>query len=560
MPALAPLLIAAHAIAAITVPWVFGRRRRTMAVAAAVVPAATALWAASRAGAVRDGDAITTSVPWAPVLGLGLDFRLDALAVAMLLLVGGVGAVVLVYCAWYFTAPRPPRLMIGTLVAFAGAMTGLVLADNLFVLYVFWELTTVSSFVLIGASGPEHAENRRAAVQALLMTTGFGLVMLAGFVVLGQAAGTYRISALIAHPPDGTAATVGLVLVLLGAFAKSAQVPLHSWLPAAMVAPTPVSAYLHAAAMVKAGVYLVARLAPAFADSGVWKPVVVSVGLATLLTGGVVALRQDDLKLLLAYGTVSQLGMLMVLFGAGTRTAALAGGALLLAHGTFKAPMFLAVGVVEHELGTRHADRVGTAARRMPVLAVAVAAATASMIGVPPLLGFVAKETAFEAFSGGGADLAVLIGLVAGSVFTVAYGARFFLAGFGGGGGDGGEGRGASAGLVGPVAVLALAGFVLGLVPGRVHEMIGSYADALTSGKPGYELALWHGFGMPVVLSAFVLVAGSGLYAALGRRPSRGALPSWLPTAQAGYGATVKAVTWTARTVTRHLQVGSLPA
>src|SRR5690606_2666171 len=179
-----------------------------------------------------------------------LDFRLDALSVVMLLLIGGVGAVALCYAGWYLE--RSQSLMIGTLIAFAGAMTGLVLADNLLVLYVFWELTTVSSFILIGTTSPEKAEDRRAATQALLMTTAFGLVMLAGFVLLGQTAGTYQISELVADPPGGAAAEAGLVLVLLGAFAKSAQMPLHSWLPAAMVAPSPVSAYLHAAAMVKA--------------------------------------------------------------------------------------------------------------------------------------------------------------------------------------------------------------------------------------------------------------------------------------------------------------------
>ncbi|TMR33270.1 hydrogen gas-evolving membrane-bound hydrogenase subunit E, partial [Actinomadura geliboluensis] len=515
---------------------------------AAVLPAVTAGWALARAG-----DVVTANVGWASDLGLAIDLRLDALSVVMLVLVGGVGAVVLCYSGWYFGPGQ--RLMTGTLVAFAGAMTGLVLADNLLVLYVFWELTTVSSFILIGHTRPDRTADRRAATQALLTTTAFGLVMLVGFVVLGQAAGTYRISALVADPPGGTPAQVGAVLVLLGAFAKSAQVPLHAWLPAAMVAPTPVSAYLHAAAMVKAGVYLVARLAPGFAGVDPWRPLVLAVGLLSLLVGGVVALRQDDLKRLLAYGTISQLGFLMVLLGDGSRTAALAGAALLLAHGLFKAPLFLAVGAVEHRTGTRRADRLSGAGRRLPVLAVAATAAVASMIGIPPFLGFVAKEVAFKAFAHGGLDLAVLAGVVAGSALTVAYGVRFLHGAFSGGT----EEEPADPwGLVVPVVLLAAAGFAAGLVPGTMQALIGPYAETLPG--PGYELSLWHGLGVPIAMSAVALVVGAGLYAAFGRTFPGRATRWWHPDAQRAYDAVIGGTMSGAHAVTRRLQTGSLPA
>ncbi|WP_396446994.1 Na+/H+ antiporter subunit A [Actinomadura sp.] len=543
-------LVGIYAVVAIGVPWALGRYRRVMACTAALVPAATAVWAATRVGRGE----LSTRAVWSADLGLVFDFRVDALAVVMLLLVGGVGAVVLCYAGWYFA--RSERLMIGTLVAFAGAMTGLVLADNLLVLYVFWELTTLSSFVLIGHPRPDRKADRRAATQALLTTTAFGLVMLAGFVVLGQAAGTYRISELVADPPGGAPARTGVVLVLLGAFAKSAQMPLHGWLPAAMVAPTPVSAYLHAAAMVKAGVYLVARLAPAFAGVGPWRPLVLAVGLLSLLVGGVIALRQDDLKRLLAYGTISQLGFLMVLLGNGTRTAALAGTALLLAHGLFKAPLFLTVGAVEQETGTRRADRLIGAGRRLPVLAIAAAAAIASMIGIPPFLGFVAKEAAFEAFAHGGPDIAVLAGIVAGSALTVAYGARFLHGAFRGGTD---EEAGDPWGLVVPVVILSAAGFGAGLVPGALQELTGPYAGTLRADEPGYELALWHGLGLPIWMTAVALVAGAGLYAAFGRTfPGRSARP-WLPDAQRGYDAVVGGTMDGAHAVTRRLQIGSLP-
>ncbi|MCP9954705.1 DUF4040 domain-containing protein [Actinomadura madurae] len=542
-------LVLAYAVAAVAVPWALGRHRRAMACAAAALPAGTAAWAAVRAGR----DDLTARLGWAPELGLAIDFRLDALAVVMLLLVGGVGAVVLCYAGWYFE--RSERLLTGTLVAFAGAMTGLVLADNLLVLYVFWELTTLSSFILIGAVRPDRAEDRRAATQALLTTTAFGLVMLAGFVLLGQAAGTYRISALVADPPGGGAARAGVVLVLLGAFAKSAQVPLHGWLPAAMVAPTPVSAYLHAAAMVKAGVYLVARLAPAFAGAGAWRPLVIGAGLLSLLAGGVIALRQDDLKRLLAYGTVSQLGLLMVLLGDGTRTAALAGTALLLAHGLFKAPLFLTVGALEHGTGTRRADRLSGAWRRLPVPAAAAALAVASMVGLPPLLGFVAKEAAMEAFAHGGPDAAVLAGVVAGSALTVAYGLRFLDGAFGG---EGGARSATEWGLAGPIAVLAAAGLVLGCVPGAVRTAVGPYAETLP-GDPEYKLALWHGLGLPLALSALALLLGAALYLLFGRTfPARRPRTRFLDGRRA-YDGLVEAVLSGAYAITKRVQVGSLP-
>ncbi|TDD29104.1 DUF4040 domain-containing protein, partial [Actinomadura sp. KC06] len=543
------VLVAAYAVAAVGVPWALGRHGRVMACAAAVLPAVTAGWAVARAG-----DDVTASVGWASDLGLAIDLRLDALSVVMLVLVGGVGALVLCYSGWYFG--RAERLMTGTLVAFAGAMTGLVLADNLLVLYVFWELTTVSSFILIGAARPDRSEDRRAATEALLMTTAFGLVMLAGFVLLGQAAGTYQISALLADPPGGAGAEAGVVLVLLGAFAKSAQVPLHAWLPAAMVAPTPVSAYLHAAAMVKAGVYLVARLAPAFAETGAWRPMVVVAGLVSLIVGGLVALRQDDLKRLLAYGTVSQLGLLMVLLGDGTPTAALAGTALLLAHGVFKAPLFLAVGALEHETGTRRADCLSGAGRRLPVLAVAGAAAIASMIGLPPFLGFVAKEAAVKAFAHGGLDAFVLAGVVAGSALTVAYGVRFLYGAFGGASDEGRHKE--SWGLVGPVVVLAAAGFVVGVVPGPVQELVEPYAATLGPGSD-YELALWHGLGLPLGLSVLAIGAGVGVYFAFGRSFPARPVRRRVPDAQRAYDGVVETVLNGAHAVTRRVQIGSLP-
>ncbi|MET0458825.1 MAG: proton-conducting transporter membrane subunit, partial [Ilumatobacteraceae bacterium] len=314
---------------------------------AAVPSLATVVWLVAMLPGVVDGEVRTTHVSWIPELGVDLDLRLDGFAALMLVLVAGIGLLVMAYSARYFSHPTPRNgRLLGLLVLFAGAMVGLVLADNLLILYGFWELTSVTSFLLIGHDH-ESPKARAAALQALLITGAGALAMLAGFIILGQAAGTYRMSAIVADPPGVNGLlTVALVLILLGAFTKSAQMPFHNWLPGAMVAPTPVSTYLHSATMVKAGVYLVARFSPAFADVAMWRPVVVGVGVVTMIGGGLRALRQTDLKLLLAYGTISQLGFMIAVFGWGTPTADVAGCIMLLAHGAFKAASFMVVGIV----------------------------------------------------------------------------------------------------------------------------------------------------------------------------------------------------------------------
>ena len=369
-----------------------------------------------------------------------LAFRMDALSAVLCLLVLGVGALVLVYCARYFKNEDANIGPFGAqLLAFAGAMFGLVTADDLILLFIFWELTTILSYLLIGfARGRIFA--RRSALQALIVTTFGGLVMLVGLVMLGSAAGTYRISEILAQAAAGapqlagTFVDVAILLVLVGAVSKSALVPFHFWLPGAMAAPTPVSAYLHAAAMVKAGVYLVARLAPGFSDTASWQTTTAVLGLLTMLVGGWHALKQTDVKLVLAYGTVSQLGFLILVVGQGTANAALAGLALMLAHGFFKAALFLVVGIIDHQTGTRDLRQLSGLWRTSPTLFVVAALSAASMAGVPPLYGFVAKEAVFETLvqeaGQGAAGAWVLAGVVVGSALTVAYSARFVWGAF----------------------------------------------------------------------------------------------------------------------------------
>ncbi|WP_300007655.1 hydrogen gas-evolving membrane-bound hydrogenase subunit E [Pseudonocardia sp.] len=556
-------LVVAHLVVAGLLPLVSARSRRAAFAVAAVLPAGTVVWALAHVDAALE-EGVTSTLAWAPSLGLELSFRLDALALAMIVLVSGLGAVILVYSVGYF-GPRSEEATrsAALLLTFAGVMLGLVLADDLLTLYVFWELTSITSYLLVGQSG-EKRESRRAALQALLVTVLGGLSMLLGFVLLGEAAGTYRISEILADPPSGGLVTAALPLILLGAFTKSAQLPFHPWLPAAMVAPTPVSAYLHAASMVKAGVYLVARLSPAFAEVALWWVPVVVAGIATMLIGGWRALAETDLKRVLAFGTVSQLGFLMVLFGAGGRIAALAGIAMLLAHGLFKAPLFMIAGAVDHATGTRDLRRLSGLRVSMPGLAVAAALAGASMAGLPPLIGFVGKEAAFEAFlhEGGARGWIVALGLLVGSVLTAAYTARFLWGAFARKPGvEDTPVHAPGALLTGPIWLCAGIGLALGVAFPLVDALAAGYAGryvAADAEAADYHLALWHGLKLPLLFSVIVIVGGLLLHRYRG--PLRTLHDRSPLDAQRGYETTVGALERIAVVVTGRLQVGSLPA
>ena len=406
------------------------------------------MWGTIQLPDVLDGRVVRSAATWIPELSLSLDLRLDAFASIMFLLVTGIGTLVLLYATRYFGAATPglPRLA-GLLLIFTGAMLGVVTASNLLVLFVAWELTSISSYLLIGWDDTNPVA-RSSALQALLTTGAGGLALLGGFVLIGEAAGTYDIAALATRPPTGTSVSVGLVLVLIGAFTKSGQFPFSAWLPGAMVAPTPISAFLHSATMVKAGVYLIARLAPTFAGYGVWRPLVLGVGLVTMLTGGYRALREHDLKSILAFGTVSQLGFMVVLFGAGLPEATYAGVVVLVAHALFKAALFLVVGVIDHQAYTRDIRALGRfgpgwdGPRRSDHRRGVDGEASA-------LFRLRREGGCLHRLCGGGAGWSglVLVGIVAGSMLTVAYAARLLLkrsprAGLGGGRRPGnGEGR-----------------------------------------------------------------------------------------------------------------------
>lgn len=552
--------IVAHFALAAVLPLVARRYGRAAFVVGALAPAATLVYALARGGEAVSGAPPLETLAWAPVIGLEFTARFDELALLLILLVSGIGAVVLCYYSRYAkpddhrTAARDSAL----LVTFAGAMLGLVLADDVISLYLFWELTTVCSFLLVGGDGVAK-RLRTSATQALLVTTLGGLAMLLGLILLGTAAGTMRISEILADPPSGGIVTAALLLVLLGALTKSAQVPFHPWLPSAMVAPTPVSAYLHAAAMVKAGVYLVARFSPAFADHPAWWIPIVVCGLWTMLLGGFRALRQYDLKTLLAYGTISQLGFLMVMLGAGTWMSALAAGTLILAHGLFKSALFLTVGIIDKRAGTRDIRELSGLGRQWRGLTTLATFALMSMAGLPPLLGFIGKEVALEAlFEGGTVDRLIGVGVAVGSVLTVVYSLRFLRGAFGTKP-DMAPSAPVPCGRVmtGMVAVPSLAGLVLALAPSVIEPVETGYADRY--GKdPGYHLALWHGITPALMISVGIIAAGVAVHRYAGVQRLGGYVPGPL-RAQSWYGRSVEGLESLARGVTGRLQVGSLP-
>ncbi|MWV58442.1 Na+/H+ antiporter subunit A [Rathayibacter sp. VKM Ac-2754] len=565
---------------AVVTPWIVDRVGPRAFYGLALVPAGTFVATLASLPTILAGGEIRERIEWIPSLDIALSFRLDALSMVLALVVSGVGALVLAYCASYFSRDEPSLGRFAALLfAFAGVMYGLVTADDVIILFVFWEATSVLSYLLIGHySG--RKESRGAGLQALLVTTLGGLAMLVGVVILIVQAGTTSIEGIVAAAPSGPIVSVALVLVLLGAFSKSALVPFHFWLPAAMAAPTPVSAYLHAAAMVKAGIYLVARLAPGFADDSVWLPVIVCVGVWTMLVGGWRSLRQYDLKLVLAYGTVSQLGFLTVAVGFGSRDAALAGLTLLLGHALFKALLFLVVGIVDHRAGTRDLRKLSGIGRQAPVLAAAALIGVLSMAGIPPLLGFVAKEAVFTSLLEAGEQGSVwawvaLVGLVLGSILTVAYSARFFWGAFARK--EGLEDTHLHAEpwtfTAAPV-VLAAATVVGGVAASVLDPLVAVYADTLPLAAADadaalaaealaehgtYHLALWHGLEPALGLSAVVIAIGLLLFA---KRVTVARVQSLLPNridSAEGYWATVRWLDRVASTVTEFVQRGSLP-
>lgn len=544
-------LLAAYAVGVAVLavrPW----PGRSPFVVAAVAPALTTIaslvWLAS-------GDTVDASVTWVEGLGLELAFRIDALTALLGLIVAGIGVAVFVYAAGYFSAGAAGLARFAaTLLAFSGSMLGLVWADSVWTLFVFWELTSVTSFLLVGHKYAD-ASAQLAARRALLITAAGGLVLLAGLLVLTGADGTARLSEL--QPVGGATGAVAAVLVIVAAATKSAQVPFHVWLPGAMAAPTPVSAYLHSATMVKAGIILLAVLQPALGETGPWLPLVVGLGLATMLWGAIGALRQTDAKLILAWGTVSQLGLMVALLGVGEGKATFAAVSILVAHAVFKAALFMVVGEIDVRTGTREIGDLGGLWRSMPVAFVVAVLSGLSMAGVPPLLGFAAKEAGIEAaLQLDGTERAVLLaGVVGGSVLTVAYTLRFLVGVFAGAAPSGllvAPRRPAMTLVSGLLGVASLVGFV---ALGTVSDRVRAAAVRVDPAAEAYSLLRWPGLTTAFVISAAIVAAGAVLGLVVLRTRSRAPRPLGADAVDAMVATTLR----TARRVAGVVQHGSLP-
>jgi multicomponent K+:H+ antiporter subunit A len=503
--------------------------------AAAWVAGTTALGASgltlAQAGAVFGGQVLGWSVPWLPALGLDFGFRMDGLAWLFALLVGGIGALVVLYAAWYLDPQDPARRFFVFLLLFMGAMLGVVLADNLILLVVFWELTSLSSFLLIGY-WHRREDAREGARMALAITGAGGLCLLAGVLLIGHIVGDFRLDVVLRSGDlirNHALYETALALVLLGAFTKSAQFPFHFWLPHAMAAPTPVSAYLHSATMVKAGVFLLARLYPALGQSEAWFWAVSLVGLTTLVLGAYIAIFKHDLKGLLAYSTISHLGLITLLFGLDEPLAVVAGVFHIINHATFKAGLFMSAGIIDHETGTRDMRRINGLFKYMPFTATLGMVAAAAMAGVPLMNGFLSKEMFFAETvtkdAHGMLDWLLPTGATVAGIFSVAYSIRFVHDVF-----FNGEPvdlpktpHEAPFFMRLPVLLLVLLCITVGLLPAlTVGPTLALAAQAALHGAPGlplpsYTLAVWHGLNLPLAMSVIAVVGGTLLYFGLQR-------------------------------------------
>ena len=514
------------------------------------------------------GETQIQRLDWMPALGLNLAFRMDGLALLFAGLILGIGLLIVLYARYYLSARDSMGRFYAYLMLFMGSMLGIVLSENLIQLLIFWELTSLSSFLLI--SYWQHREEARHGARMALAVTGMGgFALLGGVLLLGHIVGSYELSDVFASADLIRAHPLyvpTLVLILLGVFTKSAQFPFHFWLPHAMAAPTPVSAYLHSATMVKAGVFLLARLYPALSGTPEWFWLVSGAGLATLLLGAITALFKHDLKGLLAYSTISHLGLITLLFGLSTPLAAVAGVFHIINHATFKASLFMAAGIIDHEAGTRDMRRLNGLWKFMPYTATLAMVAAAAMAGVPLLNGFLSKEMFFaEAIHiaeghVGGWLLPALVTLA--GAFAVAYSIRFIHDVF-----FNGEPvdlprtpHEPPRWMKVPVEVLVVLCLVVGIAPAlTVAPLLAvAAADTLQTALPDYHLALWHGFNTALAMSLVALLLGVLIYwvrAPLFRwhEASAGRLDARVP-----FNAVVNGFFALARFVTRRLDTGSL--
>ena len=513
-------------ICAPLVAWISHYGRALAAWSASAVAALAGLWLAPLLLSAFEGMTTIQCLSWIPSVGVNLAFRLDGLGLLFAFLILGIGLLVILYAHYYLAAQDSLGRLYAYLLLFMGSMLGLVLSENLIQLLVFWELTSLSSFLLIGY-WRKRASARRGARMALAITGAGGLALLAGFVLLGEMAGSYELTVVLASGDAVRAHPLYLpmlLLILLGAFTKSAQFPFHFWLPHAMAAPTPVSAYLHSATMVKAGVFLLARLFPVLSGTPEWTLWVGGIGVVTLIVGAVIALFKHDLKGLLAYSTISHLGLITALFGIGTPLAAVAGVFHIINHAIFKAGLFMAAGIIDHECGTRDMRRINGLWKVMPYTATLAMVAAAAMAGVPLANGFLSKEMFFaEAVTAGGQmrlGWLLPVAVTVAGIFAVAYSLRFIHDVF-----FNGEPvdlprtpHAPPRWMRVPIEILVALCLLVGIFPAQtVEPILALAATAVLQGPlPPHDLAIWHGVSPALWMSVIALAGGALLY--LGRK------------------------------------------
>ncbi len=514
-------------LAAVLVPW-FAERFRSAAAWCAMLGPLASLWGLGGLygeWAAGGGRTFTRALAWVPAAGVEISFMVDGLSLAWGFLVAGMGALVILYSHWYLHAHEALGRYYGFLLAFMGSMLGVVFSDHLLSLFVFWELTSITSFFLIGFWSDRDASNY-GATKAILITGSGGLAMLGGFLLLGEATGEWRLSQLVLMPGIAREVSLGVfLLIVLGAATKSAQWPFHVWLPNAMEAPTPISAFLHSATMVKAGIYLLSRFYPVLGAHPAWGYVVTGMGMTTMFAGGLLSLRAWDLKAILAYGTISQLGLIVTFLGYGGRGAIVGATLHLYNHAAAKAAMFMTVGIVDHEAGTRDVRLLGHLRKLMPKTHILALLAALSLIGIPPLGGFITKEMLYETSlhpgGPGGWSWFWPYLTVAAGVFTALYHLRFLSEPYW----QPAEGEAPKhphdppwGMLAAPAALVALA-LALGLAPSLIENVLIAPAAEATLGaallggeRVELHLALWHGFNLPLAMSIVTMALGLALY------------------------------------------------
>ncbi|TCB35844.1 monovalent cation/H+ antiporter subunit A [Acinetobacter sp. ANC 4910] len=511
------------------VSWLKNFSRGVTAFGAIGVSLSSLILLLTQAKQVFHGEVITQSWSWLPQLGIDLSFRLDALGLLFSLLITGIGTLIFIYAYYYLSPKNSLSKLYLLLMLFMAAMLGISLSNNLILLLIFWELTSISSFLLVGYWS-NYDVAQRGSRMALTITGMGGLAMLGGFILLGQITGTYQIDQILTmseHIQSHALFTPTLLLILLGAFTKSAQFPFHFWLPNAMAAPTPVSAYLHSATMVKAGIFLLARLLPIFAGAALYHNIVTFVGLFTLCMAAFFAIFKEDLKGLLAYSTISHLGLIVCLLGIGSPLAVAAAIFHIINHATFKAALFMIAGIVDHETGTRDLRKLSGVWQLLPFSATLTMVTAAAMAGVPLTNGFLSKEMFFTELlanlSGPALVLSAIVATLAG-IFAVAYSTRLihgvFFDGPLGEQVPNKDGHEPPIGMRAPAILLAILCIVVGIFPAlTVEQIVNSTARASTQlhDFSGTHLAIWHGFNLPLVMSLIALVGGLSFYFVLAK-------------------------------------------